>query len=109
MYVFYVLCMCKLLGVLVIGTALYLELTMLKRRKPICRSIFLRICKSRIYFSSFKILEFVSPCIFIHSNELTLRVLMSYIYIYTYMEHSFLMFLDHTQRRNTVGRTPLDE
>ena len=38
---------------------------------------------------------------------LTLRQLMSYIYIY--MEHPFLMFLDHTQRRSTVGRTPLDE
>ena len=25
------------------------------------------------------------------------------------MEYSFLMFLDHTQRRTTVGRTPLDE
>ena len=25
------------------------------------------------------------------------------------MEHLFLMFLDHTQRRRTVGRTPLDE
>jgi len=36
---------------------------------------------------------------------LTLRRLMSYIY----MEHLFLMFLDHTQRRSTVGRTPLDE
>ena len=32
---------------------------------------------------------------------------MSYIYIY--MERLFLMFLDHTQRRTTVGRTPLDE
>ena len=38
---------------------------------------------------------------------LTLRLLMSYIYIY--MEHLFLMFLDHTQRRSTVGRTPLVE
>jgi len=38
-------------------------------------------------------------------NGLTLRRLMSYIY----MEHPFLMFLDHTQRRSTVGRTPLDE
>ena len=38
---------------------------------------------------------------------LTFRRLMSYIYIY--MEHIFLMFLDHTQRRSTVGRTPLDE
>jgi hypothetical protein len=26
-----------------------------------------------------------------------------------YMEHLFLIFLDHTQRRSTVGRTPLDE
>ena len=25
------------------------------------------------------------------------------------MEHPFLMFLDHTQRRSTAGRTPLDE
>ena len=25
------------------------------------------------------------------------------------MEHLFLMFLDHTLRRSTVGRTPLDE
>ena len=45
--------------------------------------------------------------------SLTLRLLMSYIYIYIYiyiyMEHLFLMFLDHTQRRTTVGRTPLDE
>ena len=38
-------------------------------------------------------------------SSLTLRRLMSYIY----MEHPFLMFLDHTQRRSTVGRTPLDE
>jgi hypothetical protein len=28
---------------------------------------------------------------------------------YMYTEHPFLMFLDHTQRRTTVGRTPLDE
>ena len=50
-----------------------------------------------------------------YSRTLTLRLLMSYmyiyiyIYIYIYMEHLFLMFLDHTQRRSTVGRTPLDE
>ena len=36
---------------------------------------------------------------------LTLRWLMSYIYI----EHPFLLFLDYTQRRSTVGRTPVDE
>ena len=49
----------------------------------------------------------------VEDDCLTLRVLMSYIYIYIYiyiyMEHPFLMFLDHTQRRTTVGRTPLDE
>ena len=38
-------------------------------------------------------------------KSLTLRLLMSYVY----MERIFLMFLDHTQRRSTVGRTPLDE
>ena len=43
----------------------------------------------------------------IRDKSLTLRLLMSYIYIY--MERLFLMFLDHTQRRTTVGRTPLDE
>ena len=44
---------------------------------------------------------------------LSLRLLMSYIYIYIYMcvcvERLFLMFLDHTQRRSTVGRIPLEE
>ena len=41
----------------------------------------------------------------IRVKSLTLRLPMSYIY----MEHLFLMFLDHTQWRSTVGRTPLDE
>ena len=41
----------------------------------------------------------------IRVKSLSLRLLMLYIY----MEHLFLMFLDHTQRRSTVGRTPLDE
>jgi len=41
----------------------------------------------------------------IRVKSLTLRLLMSYIY----MERLFLMFLDHTQRRSTVGRAPLDE
>ena len=41
----------------------------------------------------------------IRVKSLTLRLLMSYIY----MERLLLMFLDHTQRRSTVGRTPLDE
>ena len=41
----------------------------------------------------------------IRVKSLTLRQIMSYIY----MEHLFLMFLGHTQRRATVGRTPPDE
>ena len=41
----------------------------------------------------------------IRVKSLTLRLLMSYMY----MERLFLMFLDHTRRRSTVGRTPLDE
>ena len=41
----------------------------------------------------------------IRIKSLTFRLLMPY----KYMEHPFLMFLDHTQRRSTVGRTPLDE
>jgi len=49
----------------------------------------------------------------IRVKSLTLRLLMSYIYIYIYiyiyMERIFLMFLDHTQRHSTVGRTPLDK
>jgi len=57
-------------------------------------------------------LTLLGPHHFLHVSRirvksLTLRLLMSYIYIY--MEHQFLMFLDHTQRRTTVGRTPLDE
>jgi hypothetical protein len=39
----------------------------------------------------------------IRVKSLTLKLIMSYIY----MEHLFLMFLDHTQQRSTVGRTPL--
>ena len=42
-------------------------------------------------------------------NPQATNVIYIYIYIYIYMEHLFLMFLDHTQRRTTVGRTPLDE
>ena len=38
-------------------------------------------------------------------KSLTLRFLISYIY----KQRIFLMFLDHTQRRTTVGMTPLDE
>ena len=41
----------------------------------------------------------------IRVKSLTFRLLMSCMYT----EHLFLMFLDHTQRRSTVGRTPLDE
>jgi hypothetical protein len=33
----------------------------------------------------------------------------THIYIYIYIKCIILMFLDHTKRRSTVGRTPLDE
>ena len=46
-------------------------------------------------------------CMFSPINPQATNV--TYIYIYIYMERLFLMFLDHTQRRTTVGRTPLDE
>jgi len=49
-----------------------------------------------------KMQQFIKVLLFL---ILTLSLLMSYIY----MGHLFLMFLDHTQRRTTVGRTPLDE
>ena len=66
---------------------------------------YFNICFRRIYknFSSFS----TKICVLQKRSvaKLTLRRLMSYIY----MEHPFLIFLDHTQRRSTVGRTPLDE
>ena len=46
---------------------------------------------------------------FLYISRLLMSYIYIYIYIYIYMEHLFLMFLDHTQRRSTVGRTPLDE
>ena len=39
---------------------------------------------------------------FLHVSRIIVKSL-------THMERIFLMFLDHTQRRTTVGRTPLDE
>jgi len=60
----------------------------------------LRISRKTL-FQGLEILTLASQYIF----SLTLRSLTLYIY----MEHLFLMFLDHTQRRSTVGRTPLDE
>ena len=60
-------------------------------------------CQQQIFESASEI----KRAIFKISPVLTLRRLMSYIYIY--MEHPFLMFLDHTKRRSTVGRTPLGE
>ena len=55
-----------------------------------------------------------------HTHVRTYVCVCVYIYIYIYiyilrcnptrvMASSFLRFVDHTQRRTTVGRTPLDE
>ena len=63
------------------------------------------VCKTRIIYTSYwtKNLDLFSNLSMFYMC-LTLRLLMSYIY----MEHLFLMFLDHT-RRTIFGRTPLDE
>ena len=60
---------------------------------PICYLLALLLAHHFIHVSGIRV------------KLLTFRLLMSYIY----MEHPFLTFLDHTQRRSTVGRTPLDE
>jgi len=47
---------------------------------------------------------------FLHVSRISVKLLtLRRLMLYIYMEHPFLMFLDHTQRRSTVGRTPLDE
>ena len=62
---------------------------------PVCYLLTLLGARHFLYVSRIKV------------KLLILSLLMSYIYIC--MEHLFLMFLDHTRRRTTVGRTPLDE
>ena len=69
----------------------------LVRNRWVCYQFFSR-SKNRTAVS---FIGFLLTYDFIYS--LTLRRLMPY------MEHPFLMFLDHTQRRSTVGKTPLDE
>ena len=47
---------------------------------------------------------------FLHVSRIRVKLLtFRRLMLHIYMEHPFLMFLDHTQRRSTVGRTPLDE
>jgi len=46
---------------------------------------------------------------FLHVSRIRVKLLTLRRLMYIYMEHPFLMFLNHTQRRSTVGRTPLDE
>jgi len=65
------------------------------------------LMRTRWYSHESRGLWLDTSCYWSTQSLLTLRLLMAYIYIY--MEHLFLMFLDHTQRRSTVGRTPLDE
>ena len=81
-----------------------------------CRNAIPIVMEWSLYFLAQGLVITSEVCFFFFfylDSLLTLRLLMSYIYIYIYiyiyMEHLFLMFLDHTQRRSTVGRTPLDE
>ena len=79
----------------------FVEDSLLELLVRLIHLLFLRLQPKIIMFMGVK-----DALLFITAIILTLRLLMSYIYIY--MEHPFLMFLDHT-RRTTVGRTPLDE
>jgi len=83
-------------------------------------SLWPTVCNNKIQYKTFNplnpelnpicyLLALLGAHHFLHVSRirvklLTLRRLMSYIY-----GAPFLMFLDHTQRRSTVGRTPLDE
>jgi len=72
----------------------------------------LHVVSCFLFTEFFPMVTFTAPLLhryFTVTSLLTLRLLMSYIFIfiYIYMERLFLMFLDHTQRRSTVGRTPL--
>jgi len=67
--------------------------TRIRRKRKSRRSRIRHVCRQLCEF------------LYEYKVSLTLRRLMSYIY----MEHPFLMFLNHTQRRGTVGRTPLEE
>ena len=64
-----------------------------------------------IYICHIYIYTYIYICIYIYMSHIYVTyTYVTYIYIcHIYMEHPFLMFLDHTQRRSTVGRTPLDE
>jgi len=76
------------------GHVMYQQFNPLKPElKPICYLLALLGAHHFLHVSSIRV------------KLLTFRRLMSYIY----MEHPFLMFLDHTQRCSAVGRTPLDK
>ena len=73
-------------------------------------TLFLSFFNSFFFFHQLLFILLLFPYLFFaylrcFFRVLTLRQLMLHIY----MEHLLLMFLDHTQRRSTVGRTPLDE
>ena len=50
-----------------------------------------RIHEGQVHIETVKAYPYASDL----AIALTLRLLMSHIYVYTYMEHPFLMFLDH--------------
>jgi len=81
-----------------------------RKRHVICNNQFLCVREFLVHVKIVEHLLLIEVFVGTHlcaitMSLLTLRRLMPYIY----MERLFLMFLDHTQRRSTVGRTPVDE
>jgi len=82
-----------------VGTKLYLADRQTERQTYMARLIrgFLQFYKSAVIIMLRRIITFCKFSLLWRCDPTRL------------MASSFLMFLDHTQRRSTVGRTPLDE
>ena len=86
------------------GSVFLLFSYFIKSGLPFCAGFEGKVLITKVVYPTY-FRRFVFEIRSVQNARLTLRRLMSYIY----MEHPFLMFLDRTQRRSTVGRTPLDE
>ena len=76
---------------------------------PICYLLILLGAHRFLHVSRIRVKLLTFRRLMSHTHTHTHIYIYIYIHTHTHMEHPFLMFLDHTQRRSTVGRTPLDE